>query len=598
MNNILRNTKKIFTNNSISGGSDPTLSARVTVLENNELKITYFTTITSTTGTISIPTGATILLDQLAAGADAYVSTIQNGQPTGSFPKTSGGVTVDISTFDALGNYTLTGTPSSFPVALIYVLKIKEVNYSNLTITNILDLEDTGSFLFTGAAGANTQIQFNNSGALGASSNFTWNTSTNTLFISGTTNSFVMSSDSGSGFIQMVSSGGFTIYNQAGNAGIALSNSGTTNIFVSSGIVTTFQSGSAKFAASIDGSGGYFQPLIGGLGMALYNAAGTSSISVDGAGGSTITNNLKVASGTVNIGNAVITNQRITRIGQDTAFVDIGSRVGATSLGAIYINQTTPNAFNFSIAQDATNLLINSPAAGSTTTFLSNGSTWMVGSANNITFSPVAVTVGAITNFIFTKPNNTNQTASANIPGLIYNGGTRQWATGAIATQVENLWAATTYTAVAASVITTAIGNDFFAPIASTNITITNNYAIRSNGNILLNFGSNPTIESPTSVRLKAGSSAEVFFDINGVNAVIRTSNTLWQWTDGLNQSFSVTNGSKIGTSVSQKIGFWNATPVVQQTGGAATAGVAYTTTEQAMLNALYSMARTTGLLS
>lgn len=137
---VIKNPRRIYS----PPGSDPSLATRVTILENNEYKITYFTEISSSTGTITIPTGATILLDQFQSGADAYVSTIQNSQPTGIFPQTGGGVTVDVSSFDALGNYTLTGTPSSYPVALIYILKIKAKDYANLTISNILDLEDIG----------------------------------------------------------------------------------------------------------------------------------------------------------------------------------------------------------------------------------------------------------------------------------------------------------------------------------------------------------------------------------------------------------------------------------------------------------------------
>lgn len=133
---VIKNPRKIY---SYPGG-DPGLDPRVTILENNEYKITYFTEISNSTGTITIPTGATILLDQFQSGADVYVSTIQNGQPTGVFPRTSGGITVDVSSFDALGNYTLTGTPSSYPVALIYILKIKAKDYSNLNVNNILDL--------------------------------------------------------------------------------------------------------------------------------------------------------------------------------------------------------------------------------------------------------------------------------------------------------------------------------------------------------------------------------------------------------------------------------------------------------------------------
>lgn len=45
-------------------------------------------------------------------------------------------------------------------------------------------------------------------------------------------------------------------------------------------------------------------------------------------------------------------------------------------------------------------------------------------------------------------------------------------------------------------------------------------------------------------------------------------------WQDGSNLAFGTTTGSKIGTATTQKIGFWNATPVVQQvlaTGAGAT---------------------------
>jgi nitrogen fixation protein len=131
----------------------------VTTLQNNEYKITYFAEISTATGTITKPTGSTIMLDQFAGGVDAYVSKIANGQPTGNFPTTAGGVAVDVSSFDAMGNFTLSGAPSSYPVALIYILKIKAKDYSNLDITKILDLEGVSvvnlirqEFLYTSGA--------------------------------------------------------------------------------------------------------------------------------------------------------------------------------------------------------------------------------------------------------------------------------------------------------------------------------------------------------------------------------------------------------------------------------------------------------------
>jgi hypothetical protein len=141
------------------GGADPALEARVEYLEDNEYKITYYAEINTATGTITKPTGSTILLDQFFGGVDAYVSTIAGGQPTGNFPTTAGGVAVDVSSFDAMGNFTLSGTPSSYPVALIYILKIKAKDYSNLDITKILDLEGVSvvnlirqEFLYTSGA--------------------------------------------------------------------------------------------------------------------------------------------------------------------------------------------------------------------------------------------------------------------------------------------------------------------------------------------------------------------------------------------------------------------------------------------------------------
>jgi len=134
----LRNNKRLF---SVSGG-DPSLPDRVTYLENNEYKILYFQTISAATGTITKPTNSTILLDQFYEGGDAIVETLVNGQPSGQSPLTAGGAVVSVSSFDTSGNFTLSGTPTSFDVALVYILKIKAEDYQNLTIANIMAMED------------------------------------------------------------------------------------------------------------------------------------------------------------------------------------------------------------------------------------------------------------------------------------------------------------------------------------------------------------------------------------------------------------------------------------------------------------------------
>jgi len=135
---IYKNPRKVFSQT----GGDPSLTSRVTTLENNEYKILYFEAISTATGTITKPTGSTILLDQFYSGGDAIVETLSNGQPTGQSPLTVGGSVVSVSSFDTSGNYTLSGTPSSFDVALVYVIKIKAIDYVNLNIDNIMAMDD------------------------------------------------------------------------------------------------------------------------------------------------------------------------------------------------------------------------------------------------------------------------------------------------------------------------------------------------------------------------------------------------------------------------------------------------------------------------
>jgi len=83
-------------------------------------------------------------LDQFYSGGDAIVETLVNGQPSGQSPLTSSGSVVSVSSFDVNGNYTLSSTPSSFDVALLYILKIKAIDYGNIVKANELNREEEG----------------------------------------------------------------------------------------------------------------------------------------------------------------------------------------------------------------------------------------------------------------------------------------------------------------------------------------------------------------------------------------------------------------------------------------------------------------------
>jgi hypothetical protein len=65
---------------------------------------------------------------------------------------------------------------------------------------------------------------------------------------------------------------------------------------------------------------------------------------------------------------------------------------------------------------------------------------------------------------------------------------------------------------------------------------------------------------------------------------------------DGGNIVVGTITGTQIATSTTQKLGFYGATPVAQQTMGAMTAGNSYSSNEQTMLQTVWNLLRTLGL--
>jgi hypothetical protein len=98
---------------------------RITALEDKYVKATWFESIAAgTSGTLTPPEGGTILLDQWAAGVDALASVEAGGIPGYESPSTAGGDIVT-ATLDASGNWSLSGTPSAYPVDIIFAYEVK-----------------------------------------------------------------------------------------------------------------------------------------------------------------------------------------------------------------------------------------------------------------------------------------------------------------------------------------------------------------------------------------------------------------------------------------------------------------------------------------
>lgn len=160
-------------------------------------------------------------------------------------------------------------------------------------------------------------------------------------------------------------------------------------------------------------------------------------------------------------------------------------------------------------------------------------------------------------------------------------------------------------------VITTQIGIDISSQTrGATNIGIrigapsggaTANYALQLSGtggtaSTGITFGTDVTLYRSAASTLKTDAAFIV-----GTNLTV-TGTTLLSDTvtiaDAKNVVLNATTGTKFGTATTQKIGFLNATPVAQQTGGAATAGASYTAAEQSMIQKAYDCLRTFGFLS
>ena len=213
-------------------------------------------------------------------------------------------------------------------------------------------------------------------------------------------------------------------------------------------------------------------------------------------------------------------------------------------------------------------------------------------------------TSGAVTTFTFTTPAHTNQTTTTNIPNFRISGANKQWATGTVANQYWNYLTANTAAFVGASTMTNSYGLFVEAATAGTNATITNNYAAGFGGrvNILsdtatIMIGSqvgstargaiyiNQATPSTTNFALSAHQTTGQTY-INGLTGVAFLFSGTIQWINsdklttfgsGLTNydfNFGSTNGTKLGTATTQKISFWNATPIVQPTTAVAAATV------------------------
>jgi hypothetical protein len=172
----------------------------------------------------------------------------------------------------------------------------------------------------------------------------------------------------------------------------------------------------------------------------------------------------------------------------------IGGKLGSQGGAGLHWDQTA-NSVSLHYIQGNTNLTI-SP---STLTYTSSNTTIFTITNKTAALTFAASTSGSPTLLTLTAPAHTTLTASTEATDVNFNlARTVQFATGALTTQRAMQIQAPTYAFVAASTITTASTLSISGPpVAGTNATITNPYALNvESGNA--NFAGDVTIPSPS----------------------------------------------------------------------------------------------------
>lgn len=244
----------------------------------------------------------------------------------------------------------------------------------------------------------------------------------------------------------------------------------------------------------------------------------------------------------------------ILRIGQGTSLVDIG-QVSA-GVGGIWLDVATPTATTaslYSVAGGTTAL--NASNTGGAVSMRVMGTQVAAFSLNAINFVPATSSSGSRVPFTLTKPIYTGQTASTELSGASFNlSASRTWATGDIPTQREFYIQAPTYNFVGVSTITNgatlAVSG---APISGGAFaSITNSHAILVQATAV---GAGVTNSYGLTVNAQTGATNNYVAQFLGGDIVIG---------DAVDFILNATTGTKIGTATTEKIGFWNATPIIQ----------------------------------
>lgn len=108
---------------SLSGAIDLTLRGK------NAVTTRFVSIGAGTSGTVTLPSNSTVILDDFGGTVDAVVTQMQGGKPTQSHALTATGSVV-ATTFDSSGNWVFSAAPVAYPVAIVYRVFQTLINYT------------------------------------------------------------------------------------------------------------------------------------------------------------------------------------------------------------------------------------------------------------------------------------------------------------------------------------------------------------------------------------------------------------------------------------------------------------------------------------
>jgi len=218
--------------------------------------------------------------------------------------------------------------------------------------------------------------------------------------------------------------------------------------------------------------------------------------------------------GTINLGNAVNTSQRLVRIGQDTSYIDIGSWIGNTTYAALHMNAATPSTSNYVLLSNGSVSQFNGVSSFS----LRVSNTEVLGTTGNrrLNFSPQADNGGSTLGFNFVTAANTNQTLSTASPDFLVTLANKQWATGALAA-TQKFFSITQPTISFVGASTATLVSTFAiagAPIQGTNATNTTSVGLLVEAGAI----TGATTSYGAYINAQTGGSTNYALGVNGVS--------------------------------------------------------------------------------